>query len=475
MKWIKGWELFVEKKDEFGLQVQKEVESKSFYKPTNLITEICVSMCLLNNEFLDNVLDRGQKARYTENSSVFLTDLKNLLLAKNRLELGKFEGNVCVTDNDISKINGFFDEVNFEIEKDWNKLIDSRIISRNIIDKCLPDEKLSENLIKTIYWIGPNKSKENSEDIVIELHSGNQMSFYLTKGLSVQRSASFNTFADDLIGSEIEQIHNEEYKKKWDKLCQVWCKTIYEGAKKNFQVHIEKFIEPERIDTISYFEYFDLKHKDMRFKNLGEHIEEFDENILYFSDLMSQIWKHRDTCLTDPQRVYNDWMEAKVFILNSKILEHLFTESLMKNNMEDVKKLDDGYKLANGTIKMKFIKTIVEKLGCTERAVYYLGNKGNTFHKLPPRKFFRDNYDNLNVKFDYHVKLMVNQEDEEKNDFIIKVILEMNNSELLKCDINIKFTGGEMSSKLSAKYKFTPSDQFNSLISDKFVGEEDED
>jgi len=147
----------------------------------------------------------------------------------------------------------------------------------------------------------------------------------------------------------------------------------------------------------------------------------------------------------------------------------------MKNNMEDVKKLDDGYKLANGTIKMKFIKTIVEKLGCTERAVYYLGNKGNTFHKLPPRKFFRDNYDNLNVKFDYHVKLMVNQEDEEKNDFTIKVILEMNGSELLKCDINIKFTGGEMSSKLSAKYKFTPSDQFNSLISDKFVGEEDED
>jgi hypothetical protein len=77
-------------------------------------------MVLLNNSFLDNILDRGLKARYSENSGVFLTDLKNLLLSKNRLELGKLEGGKFVVDNELSKINGFFDSVEFDIEKNWD-------------------------------------------------------------------------------------------------------------------------------------------------------------------------------------------------------------------------------------------------------------------------------------------------------------------------------------------------------------------
>ena len=80
MKWIKDYQLFKESKT---------------YSNKNLISEICISMVLLNNEFLDNILDRGLKARYSENSQIFLTDLKNLLLAKNRLYLGKFEDGKC--------------------------------------------------------------------------------------------------------------------------------------------------------------------------------------------------------------------------------------------------------------------------------------------------------------------------------------------------------------------------------------------
>ena len=83
MKWLKKYELFRESKE---------------YSNKNLISEICISMVLLNNEFLDNILDRGLKARYSENSQIFLTDLKNLLLAKNRLHLGKFVDNKCVVD-----------------------------------------------------------------------------------------------------------------------------------------------------------------------------------------------------------------------------------------------------------------------------------------------------------------------------------------------------------------------------------------
>jgi hypothetical protein len=473
MKWIRGFELFLEAQSQFKVQAQNDLE-KTIYKPTNLITEICVAMVLLNNEFLDNLLDRGLKSRYTESSDVFLTDLKNLLIAKNRLQLGRFEGDTCVEDTEHSKINGYFDEVKFDIEKDWNKLVDARITARNIMDKILVDEKLSEDLISKIYWIGPNKDKEHAEDLVIELNSGGQFSLFVNKTLSTSKSSSFNTFADDFIGKGIEKLYDEENIEKWNKLIQNWVKIIYENANKPIQIHIEKFIEPERIDTLGYFEYYDLKHRDMRFKNIGEHIKEFDKNILKFSDLMSEIWKNKEVCFLDVEKVFNEWMEVKIFLLNSKILEHLFTESLIANNADEVKKLDDGFKQADGTVKMKLIKTFVEKLGCLERPTYFLGKKGNDFHHVPSRKFFREFYNDLNIKFDYHVKLIVNQEDEEKNDFSIKLKLELDNQPLVNCNIDVKFSGGEMSGKLSAKYNFEPVDNFNVIISEKMKSSQGE-
>ena len=146
MKWLKNYQLFKEAKT---------------YSNKNLISEICISMVLLNNEFLDNILDRGLKARYSENSQIFLTDLKNLLLAKNRLHLGKFIDDKCESDDEFSKVNGLFDEVKFDIEKDWNVLINSRVTARNIVDKLLPDQKISPDDISKIYWIGPNKDDDH--------------------------------------------------------------------------------------------------------------------------------------------------------------------------------------------------------------------------------------------------------------------------------------------------------------------------
>ena len=104
MKWLRDYKLFKESRQE-----------KISYK--NLVGEICTAMVLLNNEFLDNILDRGLKARYSENSEIFITDLKNLLLAKNRLNLGKFDGDTCVADDEISKANVVFETVEFDIEK----------------------------------------------------------------------------------------------------------------------------------------------------------------------------------------------------------------------------------------------------------------------------------------------------------------------------------------------------------------------
>jgi hypothetical protein len=453
MKWIKKFELF------------KESTQNTIYKNKNIITEICVSMILLNPEFLDKILDLGIKARYTENSSVFLTDLKNLLLAKNRLKLGKFEDNKCVEDTEISKINGLFNNVDFSFEEDFNQLVDSRIVARNIIDKLLPEEKLRPEMIRSIFWIGPNKTKEFSEDIVIELETGNQYSFFLNKNFSGQKSASFATFMDDLIGEEVNNLFSGFYIDKWNKLIQSWMQIIYTNANKNIQAHIEKFIEKDRIETIDWFGYFNIKHSDPKFQYLGEYMREFDKNVLTLSELMNLIWKNREESFMDPERIYKEWMEVKTFTLNSKILEHILTESLTKNNPGEIQKLESGMKRAEGKVKMKFIKTIVEKMGCIEREVYYLGNKGNEFTKIPSRDFFRKNYESMDVEFDYHVKMVISTE-EERNDFRIKINLLLDGKDLINTDIFVRFSGG-ISERLSAKYKFEPVSNFNLIVSEK--------
>lgn len=451
MKWLKKYEIFNESKD---------------YSNKNLISEICISMILLNNEFLDNILNKGLKARYTENSEQFLTDLKNLILSKNRLNLGKFIDNKCMIDEEISKINIIFDGVKFDIEKDWKLLIDARNSARTIKDRLLIDDKLESSLIKNIYWIGPNKTEDYQEDIVIELNDDRQFSLFLNKNISKTKTASFTTFAEDLIGDDIDMLYSEDYLKKWDKLTQEWVKLIYENTNKNIQSHIEKFINPNRIETIKYFDYFDIKHSDNKYRHLGEFMKEFNRNILKLSDLLSEIWKNKESFFMDSEMVSKQWYETKIVILNSKILENLLTSSLKKNFIGDIKKISDGYKLSSGTVKMKLFKTIVDKMDCLERNTYFIDSKGNDFYMIPSREFFRKFYDDIKVLFDYHVKFNVSEE-EENNDFTIKIKLIMDNKELIDMNISVKFSGGEMSGKLSAKYKYELASDFNYQISKK--------
>ena len=449
MKLYKKYSLFLESKN--------NVKTKK-----NIVRDLCVSMLLINNTFLDNILDRGLAARYQENSQVFLTDLKNLLIAKNRLKIGKFEGNKCIEDDNLSLVNSVFDGVKFDIEKDWNELVNARTISRNIIDKLVPNKKLESDDIKSIYW-NLDLDDDHQEDIVVELRDGQQFSFFLNKNLSSSKSASFNTFAEDLIGQDIDLLFTEEYLVKWNKLTQEWIRILYDNANKDIQFHIEKFIDPKRIDSIGYFDYFDIRHGDLKYKHLGEFFKVFDKNILKFQDLLLEIWKNRATCFMDPERVYQEWEEVKIVVLNSKILENLLTTSLKSNFPDDIKKLDDGFKLAEGTVKMKLFKTLVEKMGCLERPTYYLGQNGNIFNLIPERQFFRDHYDDLTIKFDYHVNFKVSEE-EENNDFKIKINLLLDDEKLVDMDIVIRMTS-EMSGRLTAKYKFDISSHFNYLVS----------
>ena len=472
MKWLRNYRLFKEAA-QMQAQAQNDLPAKPSYSSKNLISEICVSMLLLNNSFLDNLLDRGLKARYSENSDIFLTDLKNLVIAKNRLSLGRFEGDKCVDDSDLGKISSIFDGADFSIESDWDNLANARTTARNIIDKLLPDEKLDSEEIERIYWIGPNKTKEYGEDIVIELKDGKQYSLYLNKSLSTQKSASFNTFADDLIGPDMERLYGEEYMQRWDKLAQQWVKNLYENANKNVQKQVEKFIDPKRIETLGYFEYFDIRHQDPKFRHLGEFIEEFDKNILKFSDLMSEIWKNRQSCFMDVARVEKEWYETKVVILNSKILENLLTSSLKTKFPEDVEKEEgSNMKKSGGTVKMKLFKTLVEKMGCLERPVYFLGSNGNSFNLMPSREFFRQKYDEMELKFDYHVSFDV-AEEEEDNDFKIAISLVLEEEELIRMQISVRFSGGEMSGKLGAKYKYELADNFTYLVSKESSAEKE--
>ena len=442
-------------------------DQKSNYSPKNIVSEISTCMVLLNNSFLDNILDRGLKARYSENSEVFLTDLKNLLLSKNRLELGKLEGGKFVVDNELSKINGFFDSVEFDIEKNWEQLVSARLTARNIIDKLLPDEKLESDLISKIYWIGPNKNDDCKEDIVIELNNGSQYSFYLNKNISLQKTASFNKFADDLLGGDIDNLFKEDNINKWDKLTQEWVRIIYENSSKNIQHHIEKFIDTNRIDSIGYFEYFDIRHRDPKYKFLGEYIKEFEKNILKFSDLLNEIWKNKELYFNDLSRVVKDWNEVKITVLNSRILEHLFTTSLKRSKSDEISKLESGMKRATGTVKMKLIKTMVEKMDCLERTTYFISKSGDNFIQIPNRTFFRKNYEDLEVLFDYHVNFKVSSE-EEDNQFKFKINLNLKEEELLSMYIIVGFSGGEFTSKLNAKYRYELASNFNYIVSKNF-------
>lgn len=447
MKWISNYELFK--------------ESKS-YSNKNIVSEICTSMVLLNNKFLDNLLDKGKKARYTSNSNVFLTDLKNLLLANNRLSLGKFIDGKCQEDVEISKVNYAFEGVNFDIEKDWKVLTNSRDIARDIIDKLLADEKLEPSRVKRVYWLGPNKTDEYQEDIVLEINDGRQFSFFLDKSLTKTKTASFNKFAEEIIGDNLDLLYKEENLEKWSNLTRKWIRIIYENCNNNIQSHIEKFINYEKIDDIGYFDFYSIRHGDKRYRHLGEYMKEFDRNILNLSDLLIEVWKDKDKYFKDVEAVTKEWNEAKVVIMNSKILENLFTSSIKKKYMDEVSQTETNYKKASGNLKMKLFKIIVEKMGCEERNVYYL-NKGKSFNMIPSRKFFRKYFNSLDILFDYHVRLVTNPNKD--NNFEFDIVLDFDGDKLLDLKVEMKFSGGEMSGKLNAKYNFEISKNFNYLVS----------
>jgi hypothetical protein len=421
----------------------------------NIVSDICIGMILLNNTFLDSLLDRGQKARYSENSKIFLNDLKNLLFGNNRLKFGKFTNDICVIDDEISKLNTFFNSTDFNIEKDWNELINARITARNIQDKLLYDEKLTSDKIKYVYWLGPNKNKDYPEDLVIELQDSSQYSFYLNKKLQSSKTVSFNTIMDTLIEEKSDRLFSEDYINKWDKLTQEFVRITYENSTKPIQKHISNYIEPDRIGSLTWKDYHKQKHLSKDYQFLGEFIPEFNKNILKLSELLGEIWKEEETYISDTGR--NEWDELKLILLNSKIIEHLFINSFNSIETEKGEKLENGFIRAVGKIKMRLMRLIVEQLGATERNVYYLNNSGNEFYRVPSKDWFRKNYDRFDIEYDLHTELVSTND----NNYNFKIKFRLDNDVLIEMNLITKFSSTEMSGKLSTKVLLDIAEDFN--------------
>jgi hypothetical protein len=430
----------------------------------NLVQELSVAMTLINPQFLDRILDLGLKARWTENSSIYISDLKNLLLAKNRLKLGHFVKGVCVEDSEISKINPFFSNIDFNFEEDFSQISGSRIIARNITDKLILPDKLEEQMISSVYWLGPNKTKDFPEDLVVELVDGRQFSLILGKRFSGKKSSSFQTLTDQIIPKEISNLYSQQYLPLWDKLVQTLLSITNKYATSNTRAYLQKFISLDRIPTIGWYEYFDIKHSDRRYQILGEYLRDLDKNVVWLSDLLNLIWKEGEKSFVDLPKAKREWLMAKNIILNSRIIEKSLTESLVRNNKMDIKRLKSGMKIAKGVAKMKLVKTIVEKIGSLSRDMVWVGKSPEDFILIPNRQFFREHYDQLDVLFDYHVKKDVPIFDP-NGDLSFLVRLYKDREKLLDMQIKIGFSG-VVSEKLKAVFEFTLVDDFRMKTSD---------
>ena len=156
-----------------------------------------------------------------------------------------------------------------------------------------------------------------------------------------------------------------------------------------------------------------------------------------------------------------------------KIIRKVLNNTATISNQ--IKRKSDGLKTTDGDIKMRIMKILVEKMGAFERPLYLFSNKGNNMDFIPSRDLFRKIYDDFDVEFDYHVKMIVEDGDEDSNDFKFKIKVSLDGEKLFDLLIIIGFSGGEMSSKLNAKFKFMPVSDFNLILTDKMnkVGNED--
>lgn len=429
----------------------------------NLITDIVVAMLLINPNFLDSILDKGQRTRYLHNNTVFLNDLKNLVLGKNKLRLGIKKDKEYTEEDNLGKINSYFNEYSqdFDMESDYSKLVKARDIARNIQDKLLMDQKLETSLIECVYWVAPNKDKDMKEDIVVVTTDSKQYPLVINSRLNLSKTQSFNKLLDLMLDQQADKLFTDSYLASWNKLTQEWFKLVYSNCKNTYKIMIDQFIDATRYDSLSYFNYFDITVQDPNHKHLGKFFPELSKNYLKLSKLISDIWNQEKQAFDNFEEVKKEWDELKKISLNNKIIEHIIVDSL--NNLigeEELEKTQDDYLIATDKIKMRLLRVLVNLMNVEEINVYYVGR--DSFYHIPSRRWFRENYENLHVEYDYHQKLSIEDDNHDDSQFRIRV--ELNNRPLMEMELFTGFAGGEMSGKLNTKMKMKYESDFNYKI-----------
>ena len=423
-------------------------------------------MLLINPTFLDNILDKGRKSRYLYNTSAFLNDLKNLLMGNNRLVLGKKgDKGRYIEDPDMGgKVNSYFNEYSqsFDMEKDWSKLKRAREIAQNIQRNLIPDYQLSDQSIKNIFWMSPNKeSNKEKEDIVIETKDGKQYPIVVDSKVNVSKTQSFNTLIDLMLGQQADRLFTDQYLDQWDKLTQVWFNLVYENCKHELKISIDQFIDATRGDSLTYFEYFGITILDPKHQYLGKYVPPLDKNYKELYKLMTDIWKGGDKFIENFDEVEKEWNEIKKVTMNNRIIEHLIVDSLNNLIEEDEveQKSDDNYILAKNKVKMRLMKVLVNLLDVNNVHTYYC-TKDEIYH-IPTRRWFRENYENMDVEYDYHQKVLSEEEDVDSQ---FKIRLTLDGKKLLTMNLFTGFRGGEMSGNLNTKMIIDYVSDWNSKI-----------
>ena len=441
--------------------VTESSSGKKLKGNTNLVTDLCIAMLLINPNFLDDILDKGRKSRYTHNTRVFITDLKNLITSNNRLKLGKRGDKKFVEDNNIGRMNSYFNDYSqeFDMGKDWNKLSKARDIAQNIQRNMISDYNLSDESIKYVFWVTPNKEKGEREDIVIETVDGRQYPIVTNTKMVTTKTQSFNTLLDLMLDQQADKLFTDQYLNNWDKLTQEWFKLVYDNSKQELKIAIDQFIDAKRGDSLTYFEFYGIEIPDPRYQHLGKYVTMLDKNYKTLSKLLTDIWKGGLKYINNFEQVEEQWTERKRIILNSKIIEHLIIDSLkeLMDGDRDIDRNIEDYIIAENRVKMRLMKVLVNLLGVTNISNYYC-TKDQIYH-IPNRQWFRNQYDNMTIEYDYHQEL---SNDDSDSQFRIK--LKLRDKLLLDMDLYTGFSGGEMSGRLNTKMKVNYVSDWNVKI-----------
>lgn len=414
-----------------------------------LIKSICVGMLLINPEFLDNVLDKGIKGRYTNNTNAFISDLKLMVTGKNRLSYGKLENNTLEEVNDIGEVNSIFDKYSseFDIEKNWSMLKLSRDLAKTIQDKLLFGERLTPDMIEKVYWLNSDSDINLSIKTKIDTH------FISFKSKTTSKSKSFNTIIDIILGDIKETIYSTKYSKLWDSLTRGWVKTIYESLLPEYKVLFDDFFDYSRVDSVTYDNFYDLEIQDKNHKRLGKFYPSLGKNYKHLHKLLSDLFKKQEA-FKSHNEFLNKWNEIKKELLYSRILEDIMLVAI-ERLMSLEEKGDDSMMVATETLKMRLLKLLVELLGSNSVGVHYI--KRDEVIYIPSKKWFRSNFSNLKLSFDFHTKFS-------KEDKNFKIRLSYKGQRLLSLNMDTNFSGGEMSGNLSTKYNIDFSNEFNQII-----------